>query len=250
MLNASGVRTSLLNSKIHSITRPHYQDPTMGWNKRRKIGFSPKEVQAVGQASRTIVVLYIIDIVRHLPCHDALMMQQLSTILINKNISFTKVLFKNHNLDKANFNRIYNLIRLNIPDAVIDVLPDENKDIYDYISKLGDDDNHYITFHPYIESMDLLDLLFENTILNFQEYLAYVESFEQDNNMKTTLILGLFKDKTYAKIHFDYAWITTSHSDKETIGHQKIFQSIFEFDNQWEPHSDQDFDKFEFFRKS
>lgn len=229
MFNVAGNRCSLLNGKTRAITRSLYHDST-GNIMKQKVHFSllPCGNNEVLD-DKKIVVVYVIDIKLHESHHDDTMMQQLNLILINIHICYTKVIFRNHEFDKIKFNKIYNLIRLNLPEAVIDVYPDDVDTIYDYIEKLNDDDHHYITFHPYINTVDIMDVLFENTILNIDHYRRYIAYFNKTSpGVASMLCLGIFLHPSEKSFWFDYAWITKCNV--RSSHNTRIYKSIFKFE--------------------
>lgn len=230
MFNVAGTRGSLLNGKVRAITRSLYDD-SIGNLKKQKVNFSllpcGKDMEL---DDKKIVVIYMIDIKLHESHHDDTMMQQLNLILINIHIRYTKVIFRNHDFDKNKFNKIYNLIRLNLPEAVIDVFPKDVNTVYDYIEKFNDDDNHYITFHPYINSIEIMDVLFENTILNTDNYRRYISYFNKTSpEVASFLCLGVFLHPSQKSFWFDYAWITKCNNSSHENG-KRIYKSIFKFE--------------------
>lgn len=231
MFNVAGTRCSLLNGKVRAITRNLYDD-SVGNLKKQNVHFSlvPCGKEMVLD-DKKVVVIYVIDMKLHESHHDDTMMQQLNLILINIHICYTKVVFRNHDFDKNKFNKIYNLIRLNLPEAVIDVFPKDENTIYDYIEKLNDDDYHYVTFHPYINTVEVMDVLFENTILNIDNYRRYIAYFNKTFPGKASfLCLGVFIHPSDESFWFDYAWITKCNNSSSNT--KRIYKSIFNFERE------------------
>lgn len=228
MFNIAGARASLLNGKVRAATRYNMYDESFGHGKKQKVGFSVLQYESLDEDDKQIVVVYVVDMKLHESRHDEVMMQHLNLVMINVNIRHTKVIFKNHEVDKNKFNKIYNLIKLNLPDAVIDVFPKDVKTIYDYIENLDDDDYHYITFHPYVENVEVMDVLFEYTLLNVDDYrrsIAYYKTATQPAEY-SFLSLGFFLHPSRESFWFDYAWITKWGDSKK----KRMAKSIVRFD--------------------
>jgi Asp-tRNA(Asn)/Glu-tRNA(Gln) amidotransferase C subunit len=233
MYSASGIRTSLLNQKIHAASKSSYlQDPAMGGLRRTTVHFSliPVEVDDVESDTKGIVAIYIIDVTLHEPKHDEVMMQQLNLLIINPDIQHAKVLFRNSHVDRNKFNKLYNLIRLNVPNAVMDLFPSDCKSIYEYVENMDDDDNHYLSFHPYIDSIEIVDILFENTILNIAEYRKHTIDYTKKQKSGTTVLLclGMFVNASKSSIWYDYVWLTKSSKQAGSV-QKKICETIFKF---------------------
>lgn len=229
MFNIAGARASLLNGKVRAATRYNLYDESLGHGKKQKIGFSVVQYEGVDLDAddKQIVVVYVVDMKVHEPLHDEVMMQHLNLVVLNVNIRHTKVIFKNHELDKNKFNKIYNLIKLNLPDAVIDVFPKNVKTIYNYIENLDDDDYHYITLHPYVDNVEIMDVLFEHTLLNVDDYrrsIAYYKTATQHTDC-SFLCLGLFLHPSQESFWFDYAWLTKWGDSKR----KRVAKSIVRF---------------------
>lgn len=221
MWGSFGQRTSLLNHKIkhglYAVQKESIED-----FRRNKLKLELRtDYSSDTTDDKNISVFYMIDIKRHLPKHDEIVLQQLTEITMNVNVMYVKVFFENTNLDKKLFKRLCNLIRLNVPKTVLDIFPKNVLSIYEYIKNL-DDDNYNISLNPYIESMDLMKELFENTIGNIEEYKKFGIGYRQ-NCQTTHLCMGMLKNST--SFFFNYFWMIKINSEGQNgITYESIFK--------------------------
>lgn len=222
MFNPMGFRSSLLNQKIRSISRSHFADPNMGVPQKKKINFEYlcPIIEDHHSDTKKIKVIYILDVNVHESQHDSVMMKHLGSICndIGKDIDSVRVFFKHHTNKKNLFNKIYNLIRLNFPVVQIDVLPEHNSSIYTYFKNECDSEYYYLSFHPYIEDQDMLDLMFEYTFVNKDVY-RYLFTEYPD-----VTLWGIFVKPSMNEFWYDYVWF----SGKDQVMKAK---SIFKFDD-------------------
>lgn len=225
MRNSFGYKTTLLNAKIkHGL--PFIQDDSMN-NIKNKICFKFRDeilLQPEVEQTKNVMVFYMIDVKKHLQEHDEIMMGHLNVLLLSIHVGYIKVFFQNHLYDKKIFNRLCNLIKLNTPTVVVDIFPDASETIYKYIENMDGEENLYLSFHPYISTPHLKDVLFENTILNMDQYKKFAYYVKATDTATKNLFMGFIMNSNHTFLN-DYFWMCKINAE----GH-RTNESIFSFD--------------------
>lgn len=225
MWNSFGHKTSLLNAKIkHGLQL--IQDESIN-SIKNKVDFKLREevlLQPEVEQTKNVMVFYMIDVKKHLQEHDEIMMNHLNLLILSIHVGYIKVFFQNHTSDKKVFNRLCNLIKLNTPTVVVDIFPNTHDSIYEYIENMDGDSNLYLCFHPYISTPHLKDILFENTILNMDEYKKFAYHFKLNDSTTKYLCMGFVMNSNDTFLN-DYFWMLKINEE----GLRKN-ESIFSFD--------------------